>query len=136
MSQPQFLEVADSIGRLLCRDALWSGSECNWLGWGMHPDAGAWRLASKAQPATLYDGTAGIGLFLARLFQFTGDARLAKASPVLLDAESMGLQDTADFFDQGMPCIRLRDESGDIGAGEALHSSLLCETGRDDHGHL
>jgi lantibiotic modifying enzyme len=76
MSQPQFLEVADSIGRLLCRDALWSGNECNWLGWGMHPDAGAWRLASKAQPATLYDGTAGIGLFLARLFQFTGDARL------------------------------------------------------------
>jgi lantibiotic modifying enzyme len=93
MSQSQFLEVADSIGRLLCRDALWSGSECNWLGWGMHPDAGAWRLASKAQPATLYDGTAGIGLFLARLFQFTGDARLKSTIAGAINRSIAGADD-------------------------------------------
>ena len=102
MSQPQFLEVADSIGRVLCRDALWSGSECNWLGWGMHPDAGAWRLASKAQPPTLYDGTAGIGLFLARLFQFTGDARL---KPTIAGAINRSIAGAADIPAAARPSL-------------------------------
>lgn len=73
---PGFLEVADKIGRRLCRDALWAGDQCNWLGWAMMPNGRAWNLAYRAQPATLYDGTAGIALFLARLYRCTQDPLL------------------------------------------------------------
>lgn len=68
-----FLETANQIGRRLCRDAIWADDRCNWMGWAMEPLDGTWSLAYKAQPAALYDGTAGIALFLARLYQFTQD---------------------------------------------------------------
>ncbi|HEX4496933.1 MAG TPA: lanthionine synthetase LanC family protein [Thermoanaerobaculia bacterium] len=68
-----FLAAADRLGRRLCRDALWAGGRCNWLGWSLVPHGGAWVPAYRAQTSTLYDGTAGIALFLARLYQLTRD---------------------------------------------------------------
>jgi len=68
-----FLETADRIGRRLCRDAVWSADKCNWLGWALEVVGNAWTPVYKAQNATIYDGTAGISLFLARLYQFTKD---------------------------------------------------------------
>ena len=73
VSDPIFLETAERIGHRLCRDALWAGEECNWLGWAMMPIGYGWNVAYRAHPATLYDGTAGIALFLARLYHFTRD---------------------------------------------------------------
>ena len=69
-----FLETADRIGTRLCRDALWSGDRCNWLGWAMEAVNGSWLTAYRAQGSSLYDGTAGIALFLGRLYNFTRDA--------------------------------------------------------------
>lgn len=68
-----FLEAADRIGTRLCRDAIWAGERCNWLGWSLEPLGSGWVHAYRAQKAGLYDGTAGIGLFLATLYQFTRD---------------------------------------------------------------
>lgn len=68
-----FLETADRIGRRLCRDALWAGGRCNWLGWGAEPQQSGWTPAYQAGPGDLYEGTAGIALFLARLHRFTGN---------------------------------------------------------------
>lgn len=73
-SQQPFLEVADRIGRRLCRDAVWDGPRCNWLGWALVPHNHGWVPAYKAQGRTLYDGTTGIALFLGWLHHFTGDA--------------------------------------------------------------
>jgi lantibiotic biosynthesis protein len=68
-----FLETADHIGNRLCRDAFWASDRCNWIGWSIVPLGGTWTLAKKAQSSSIYDGTAGIALFLAHLHRFTQD---------------------------------------------------------------
>lgn len=68
-----FLEASDRIARQLCRDALWDGPRCNWLGWSLDVIAGRWAQAWKPQAAGLYAGTAGIALFLARHHAWTQD---------------------------------------------------------------
>jgi len=77
MHDPGFLETADVIGSRLCRDAVWSGNQCNWLGWALDVVGASWSSVHRAQSACLYDGTAGIALFLGRLYGFTHD-RLQK----------------------------------------------------------
>ena len=69
----RFLGAAAEIGRRLCRDAVWHEGRCNWLGWAMEPHGGQWVSAYRAIGALVYDGAAGIGLFLSRLAQMTGD---------------------------------------------------------------
>jgi len=74
-AKPAFVEVADRIGCRLYRDALWAGARCNWLGWGADWDGRQVISNYRAQPLALYDGTAGIALFLSRLVRVTGDPR-------------------------------------------------------------
>ncbi|HXT23091.1 MAG TPA: lanthionine synthetase LanC family protein, partial [Thermoanaerobaculia bacterium] len=69
----RFLEVAWSIGARLCRDAIWDGARCNWLGDSMEPHAGEWKVAHKSFGPELYSGTSGIALFLAWLHAFRPD---------------------------------------------------------------
>ena len=59
-----FLRVAAAIGRRLCRDAVWHDGRCNWLGWAMEPHGGQWVSVYRAMGGSVYDGAAGIGLFL------------------------------------------------------------------------
>jgi lantibiotic modifying enzyme len=68
-----FFDAALRIGRRLCRDAVWSNGQCNWLGWAMEPHGGQWVSVHRAMGSLLYDGSAGIGLFLARLASVSGD---------------------------------------------------------------
>jgi lantibiotic modifying enzyme len=70
---PLFLEVADRIGRTLCRDAVWDGKRCNWLGWSMEVVQHKTVSAYRSMGADVYCGTSGIALFLAELHQFTAD---------------------------------------------------------------
>jgi lantibiotic biosynthesis protein len=97
----RFLDAAARIGRRLCRDAVWSDGRCNWLGWSMEARAGQWVAVYRAMSALVYDGSAGIGLFLARLAQFTGDpiirataeaalAQALSAADILCDAGEYG----------------------------------------------
>ncbi|HEU4325175.1 MAG TPA: type 2 lanthipeptide synthetase LanM [Roseiflexaceae bacterium] len=64
-----FLAAADTIGAQLCRDALWAGRRCNWLGASMEVIDGAWKTAQRTFGPELYSGTSGIALFLGRLYQ-------------------------------------------------------------------
>ena len=73
----RFLNAAVAIGRRLCRDAIWHDGRCNWLGWAMEPHGGQWVSAYRAMGAAVYDGAAGIGLFLARLARLTRDPIIA-----------------------------------------------------------
>jgi len=68
-----FLGTADAIGARLCRDALWAGARCNWLGASMEVAGNNWVAAHRAFGPELYNGTAGIALFLARLFEATNE---------------------------------------------------------------
>jgi type 2 lantibiotic biosynthesis protein LanM len=68
-----FLETAAFLGRRLCRDALWAGERCNWLGDSMEFVEGEWRVVHRALGPDLYGGTSGVALFLASLHRFTGE---------------------------------------------------------------
>lgn len=65
-----YLTGAERIGALLCRDAIWSSGRCNWLTWAMDPMNG-YALHYRSCSRNLYDGSAGIALFLAELHRFT-----------------------------------------------------------------
>lgn len=71
--EPELLATAAAIGGRLCRDALWSGERCNWMGDRMENLDGTWQAVFAAAGPDLYAGTAGIGVFLARLWSFTGE---------------------------------------------------------------
>ena len=72
-SDTTFLDAADFIGARLCRDALWDGARCNWLGDSMEFVGGQWVVAHRAFGPDLYGGTSGIALFLAELYKLTGE---------------------------------------------------------------
>ncbi|MBR7799559.1 lanthionine synthetase LanC family protein [Undibacterium fentianense] len=78
-TKQEFLEIADRLGRELCRDALWdSQGRCTWLGWEMEAQAYKTWHVYRSMPACLYDGNAGIALFLIELYQFTGDLQVLR----------------------------------------------------------
>jgi lantibiotic modifying enzyme len=68
-----FLETAASLGARICRDALWGGGVCNWIGFSMENLGGRWRNVHRAYGGELYGGTSGIALFLASLHVATGE---------------------------------------------------------------
>jgi lantibiotic modifying enzyme len=71
-SDDAFLDAAASIGRRIVADAIWHDGRCSWMGAVVHGDR-PWRLEYRALEPHLYDGTAGVGLFLAELAAATGD---------------------------------------------------------------
>ena len=108
-----FLETAAQIGRGLCRDALWSGRRCNWLGWSMQPLNGSWHPAYRAAGANLYDGTAGVALFLAQLWRHSRDAEVR----LTLDGAVNHALSTAGAID---PSLRCAFYAGSAGVAWAL----------------
>lgn len=90
-----FLEAAFEIGARLCRDAIWDGGQCNWLGDAMEPHFGEWRVVHRSFGPDLYSGTAGIALFLGRLARFADE-------PLLLDTARGALRQAWERR-QGLP---------------------------------
>ncbi len=72
-AKERYLEVADRIGRSLCRDALWDSRRCTWLGWTHEAQVNGSTQMFRALGADLYGGTSGIVLFLTELYQLTQD---------------------------------------------------------------
>jgi lantibiotic biosynthesis protein len=72
-SDGAFLGAAASIGRRIVADAVWHDGRCSWVGVALDT-AQPWRAEYRALEPNLYDGTAGVGLFLAQLAAVTGDA--------------------------------------------------------------
>ena len=69
-----FLDAADFIAARLCRDAVWAGGRCNWLGDSMEFVGGQWAVAHRAFGPDLYSGTSGVALSLAEAYAVTGEA--------------------------------------------------------------
>src|SRR5260370_31343262 len=80
----QFLDAAHSIGIRLCRDAIWAGDRCNWIGPSMEYVANNWQTVQKAFGPELYAGTSGIGLFLAELDASAPEAIFRKTAQAAL----------------------------------------------------
>ncbi len=78
-SDSVFLDAAASIAHRIVADAVWHGGRCNWTGVVVDP-AVPWRLEFRALEPNLYDGAAGIGLFLAQLAALTGDAAVHRTA--------------------------------------------------------
>lgn len=83
-----YVEGAAEIGRQLCRDAVWSGDTAGWTGWAIHVGPGGVAPAYRASGPLLYDGAAGIGMFLADLAAMTGDAIAAETALGAMNAVS------------------------------------------------
>jgi lantibiotic modifying enzyme len=109
----QFLAVADALGARLCRDAVWDGRRCNWLGDSMEFVAGAWQVAHRSFGPDLYGGTSGIALFLARLHAATGERLFRKTA-------TAALEQTLSRLDRLAPPVRPAFYSGWTGAAYAL----------------
>lgn len=120
----EWLQVADHVGASLIREALWSGSRCNWLASGTEP------FGSRSVPSVhslgpcVYDGTAGIGLFLGLLHAKTGDALAAR---VAVGAVEHALSRTGDIPAQ----VALGHYTGQFGVGYAAVQVGSC-TGRGE----
>lgn len=87
----EWVEVAAAIAGRLCRDAIWSGERCGWIGYSMEPVSGMWRGVHQAVGPDMYNGTSGIALFLATAWKFTKEPIFAEtAMGALAQAFSLG----------------------------------------------
>jgi class II lanthipeptide synthase len=72
-SDTPFLDAASAIGRQIVHEAVWHDGRCTWMGATADPKQ-PWRLKYRALGPRVYEGTAGVALFLAQLATVTGDA--------------------------------------------------------------
>lgn len=123
-----FLSVAATIGNALCREALWWGGRCTWLGDDMLGDDDV-TIVHRTVGGSIYSGTAGIALFLARLAALTGDrvhAETAKAAIAQALEESV----TADELRlKGLFCGRVGVAYASVVVGECLRDAELQDAG-------
>ena len=74
-----FLAAAESIGRRIVAEAVWHDGVCSWVGAVAEPTP-PWRAEYRALDPVLYDGTAGVGLFLAQLAAVTDEAPVRRTA--------------------------------------------------------
>ncbi|MGI9417108.1 MAG: lanthionine synthetase LanC family protein [Geminicoccaceae bacterium] len=128
-SKNGFLSVAASIGARLCRDALWDGERCTWQGASMELVQHQWRVVQRVFGPDLYAGASGVGLFLARLSEATGEAIFRETA---LGAARAAARSSAHGADAGAFSVY----SGLAGTawalieiGERCEAETLAETG-------
>jgi lantibiotic biosynthesis protein len=74
-----YLEVASAIAAHLARTAIWDGERCNWLGSAVDVLNGSMQLVERTPGGDVYNGTAGIALFLALMQEHHPDPLVGKA---------------------------------------------------------
>ena len=84
------LEAATLIGHDLCRRAYWDreGHLCNWMGRSLAEAGSAGDMITPTASAlgfNLYEGTAGIALFLAQLHDATGELEFGRVAIAAID---------------------------------------------------
>ena len=131
MSNYVFLEAADRIGATLCRDAIWSQNKCNWTGWAIEFSGAGWGPVYRAQGPTLYDGAAGIAIFLAHLSALTGDRLQRQAAVGALNCAFSGLDRLAPDFLSSIYSGAAGVAYAAIQAGEALGERSMVRRGLD-----
>jgi lantibiotic biosynthesis protein len=126
----RFLDAATRIGRRLCRDAIWWEGRCNWLGWAMEAHGGQWISVHRAMSALVYDGTAGIGVFLARLSRLSDDPIIRTTAEGALAQALTAIDPLSDAGEYGFYSGLSGIAWSCIDAGTALASDELIARGR------
>ena len=93
------IDSAASIGREICQAGIWHEGLCNWLA---GEPLGGEHLLRNLGPS-LYDGTAGVGLFLAQLAGISGDAGVKRTAigalnHALLRSEALDAEDRYGLY--------------------------------------
>jgi lantibiotic biosynthesis protein len=123
-SRSQFLETAARIGARICRDAIWSGDRCNWLGDSTEKLDGSWKVAHRALSPDLYGGTTGVAMFLDRLHAFTGE-------PVFRETAEGAIRQACSRIPQLAPVVRPSLYLGVTGIAYTLTAMGLEEQAQD-----
>jgi lantibiotic modifying enzyme len=123
-----FLSTAAAIGDALCREALWWGDRCTWLGDDLIGDEEAFTV-HRTVGATLYTGAAGIALFLARLAAMTGDSLHADAARGAI-TQALGEVETAEEMRlKGLFGGRAGVAYASVAVGDCLGDARLQDAG-------
>jgi lantibiotic biosynthesis protein len=127
MSSPPdvLLRVAARLGARLAREAIWDGDRCAWMA-PLPLEEGV----QRATGPSLYEGTAGIALFLAELHRLTGEpvfrtAALGAATHAASRIPALGGPGRLSLH-QGLPGVALALER----AGHALDAEGLADAPR------
>ncbi len=108
-----FLEAANRIGARLCRDAVRVDGRCNWMGDSMEFVRNSWMVAHRSFGPDFYGGTAGIALFLSRLYQVT-------LEPLYRKTAEEAIQNTLARLEEISPSIRISFYAGYISIAYTL----------------
>lgn len=137
MSAPDaaLLDSADRIGARLCRDAVWAGPRCNWLGWALDVVGRSYAPVFRAQTGCIYDGTAGIALYLGRLASFTDDSiqretAIGALNQALAAESGLPEQIRASFYSGGVGIAYATIELGKLFQNERLMTRGLAQLER------
>lgn len=123
------LDAAQSIGRRLVDEAVWWEDRCTWLGDSVEQTDGGWEVVHRSLGADLYDGSAGVGWFLAQLFGTRGDDAVRRtAEGALRNALARA---SADPVSGGLYHGALGVAVAAVEAGRLLGSSGLLAAGQD-----
>ncbi|KJZ17863.1 lanthionine synthetase LanC family protein [Loktanella sp. S4079] len=106
------LRAALAIGKRLSRDAIWDQDRCNWLGPVNDRFMGTMLSGYGALGPSIYDGTAGIALFLAHLGQISGD-------PIIKKTALGAINHAVDRYQDCAPTVSLSFYTGHVGVGYA-----------------
>lgn len=113
-----WLAEAGAIGRELAATAIWHDGRCNWVGAIGEP----WKPEHRALDATVYRGTAGVGLALAHVALATGDEPLSRTALGALRHAASARTPSDDGFHAGpagVACALVR-------GAELLHAEELA----------
>ena len=125
--------AAAVLGDRFAREAVWHGGRCTWLGDAVEPVGAEWRVVHRSAGGDLYEGTAGIALFLSRLWERTGDPAHLEAALGAIRHSLAWVDRTADrsLFGgtAGLACAAAE-------AGERLGRPELVERARELAGAL
>lgn len=128
-NQARYLDAAARLGRRLCRDAIWWEGRCNWMGWMMELHCGQWISVHRAMSSLVYDGTAGIGLFLARLSPYVDDPILRTTAKGALGQALTAVDSLSDAGEYGFYSGLSGIAWACIEAGAVLKCEELVESG-------
>lgn len=141
---PLWLRTADHIGSRICRDAIWAGKRCNWIGASMENLDGKWTVVQRVLGSDVYSGTSGVAIALAQLFEATGEGvHRATAEAALAQALSRegDLDMGTDSFYSGKLGLAYAAATLGRAFGEARHLETarrlvrsLIESGPSAHG--
>ena len=130
MNDEQTLGAAFGIGKALVRDAIWDQDRCNWLGPVNDTFLGSMLSGYGSLGPSIYDGTAGIALFLAQLGKITGDPIVTRTALGAINHATSRYSDCPDT-------VSLSFYTGQVGVGYAaitigqlMDRPALVDTGK------